>query len=393
MESPTLPPPNGEPSCPGRPYRSTVFPPIEYLEWIAGRPEQAAYDLGTSDLRAARPPVEAPATDRDDPVADLEGLLAAEYGVEREQVLVTAGASHANFVAFAAALDSGRAGESETEASTQPRVLVEKPGYEPLLATPAGLGARVDRFVRPFVDGYPLQASRVAAAAHDDTNLVIVTNRHNPSGTATDRTTLRGAARAAESEGPTLLVDEVYAPFETEPDAGGAFGGPTAAGVPNAVVTSSVTKFFGLGSFRIGWLVGPADFVERARSVAWHVPTVSASNAAIVADVLEDAGAWSEHSRDVVAANHDLLASFVADRPDLDGFVPAGCPYAFLAHEQAGGDRSDGDAVADAAWDRGVLVVPGRFFDASDRFRVSLGGEPAAVREGLATLGEVLDGL
>ena len=363
-----------------------MFPPIEYLEWISGRPEQAAHDLGTSDLGAARPPVAAPATDHEDPIADLRGAIAAEYGVKRERVLVTAGATHANFVAFATAL--GRGEDDAAEEPAQPRVLVEKPGYEPLRATPAGLGAQIDRFVRPVEEGYPLQAHRVSAAAQDDTCLVVVTNRHNPSGTVVGRDVLRETARAAEDEGATLLVDEVYAPFDAEPVGSGAFGGPTAAGMPNAVVTGSVTKLFGLGSLRIGWLVGPAAFVERARSVAWHVPTVSEANAAIVADVLDEAATWSERSRDVIATNYDLLASFVADRPDLEGFVAPGCPFAFLAHDEA-----DGDRVVQAASERDLLVVPGRFFNDSDRFRASLGGEPSAMQEALATLERVLDDL
>lgn len=377
-----------------------MFPPIEYLEWIAGRPERVKYDLGSSDLRAARPPVEG-TTNREDPVSDLESLLAAEYEVDPEQILVTAGATNANFVAFATAIDTRGGAEPADDEIPQPHVLVEKPGYEPLRATPVGLGANVDRFVRPPEERYPLQADRVAAAAIDDTSLVVVTNRHNPSGVSTNRSTLEEVARAAEDAGATLLVDEVYAPFDLEPYAGGAFGGPTAAGLPNTVITSSVTKFFGLGPLRIGWLVGPTDFIARARSVAWHVPAVSPTNAAIVADVLDDATVWADRSRDVLATNYDLLASFVSDRSDLDGFVAPGCPYAFLSHvrdddggidgEWADDRRTDGDRIVEAADEQGLLVVPGRFFDAPERFRVSLGGEPDEMREALAVLDGVLD--
>lgn len=367
-----------------------MFPPIEYLEWIAGRPERATFDLGSSDLHAARPPIEAP-TDRDDALGDLRALLAAEYEVEPDQVLVTAGATHANFVAFATAIQSG-GGVDPTDETPRSHVLVEKPGYEPLRATPAGLGANVDRFVRPSEDGYPLEADRVAAAATDDTTLVAVSNRHNPSGAIADRATLAEVARATGDSGATLLVDEVYAPFGLTGD-DTAFGGPTAAGLPNTVVTGSVTKFFGLGPLRVGWLVGPPDFVARARSTAWHVPVVSAPNVGMVADVLADAEEWADHSRDVLATNCDLLSSFVDDRSDLAGFVAPGCSYAFLSHVGPDRERTDGYRVVETANEQGLLVVPGRFFDAPEHFRVSLGGEPEAMREALSTLGEVLDGL
>jgi hypothetical protein len=40
-------------------------------------------------------------------------------------------------------------------------VLVEKPGYQPLTATPASLGANVDRFLRPADDDYRLLPERI----------------------------------------------------------------------------------------------------------------------------------------------------------------------------------------------------------------------------------------
>jgi aspartate/methionine/tyrosine aminotransferase len=84
--------------------------------------------------------------------------------------------------------------------------------------------------------------------------------------------------------------------------------------------------------------------------------------------------------------NHRLLSEFVAAREDLSGRVFAGAPFAFLAHESA-----DGDAVVEAARERDLLVVPGRFFEDDDRFRVSLGGDPDEMAAALDVLGEALD--
>lgn len=378
-----------------------MFPDIAYLEWIDGRPEAATYDLGSSDLRResadARevvPPVLAnvPAPD-----ANVEELLADAYGVEPENVLVTAGATHANFLAVAAALsnagsaadaaDAANADDGEDGDATTDRVLVEKPGYEPLLATPAGLGATVDRFRRPAEADYRLDADRVAAAVVEDTALVTVTNRHNPSGRHAGRDELAAVAEVAVDADVRLLVDEVYAPFRTDPD-DGPFGGTTAAGLPNTVVTNSLTKFFGFGPVRLGWLIADAEFVERARSVAYHVPAVAVPSRRLAARALADETELAAGSRERIRANHDALATFVSARDDLTGRVEQGCTYAFLEHESA-----DGTELAQAAWERDVLVVPGRFFDDPGRFRISAGHEPEATRAALDRFGEVLDEL
>ena len=378
-----------------------MFPPLSYLEWIVGRPGRATHDLGSSDLRPVDPGdgvIPAALHDLPDPEASLEELLADEYGVGPENVLVTAGATHANFLVAAAAL--GRCDADE------PDVLVEKPGYEPLVETPAGLGARVTRFVRPAGREYELDPDRAEAAMTEETALVTATNHHNPSGRITDREAISGLNRVAAEADAMLLVDEVYSPLG-DGGADAPLGGVSGARLSNTVVTNSLTKFYGLGDVRIGWLVADESFVERARSVKWHVPAVSGPSRRLAARALANADVLDRRSRDLAAENHALLAEFVEDRDDLSGFVSPGCTFAFPAHERTdggererrerdprrGAERTDGDAVAEAAWKAGVLVVPGRFFDDDARFRLSVGRRTDAVRAGLDAFGDVLDDL
>jgi aspartate/methionine/tyrosine aminotransferase len=368
---------------------------MPYLEWIDGRPAAATYDLGSSDLRLDPPErtVVPPAlAGYEDPPEDarLVAQVADRYDVPESEVLVTAGATHANLLAAATALSL--AAEVDETPETGPQVLVEKPGYQPLTATPASFGGRVDRFLRPAEDGYPLRVDRVENALANDFAMMTVTNRHNPTGRLAERETLAGLARVAADAGGYLLVDEVYAPYvdgETARAGGGrAFGGVTAAGLPNAVTTGSLTKFHGLGGLRIGWLVAPEAFVDRARTVAAHVPAVAAPSRALARRAFHHGDRLTTRQRSLLADNHERLTAFVDERDDLSGVVHEGSSFALLSHESA-----DGDAVARAAWDAGVLVVPGRFFDVPDAFRLSLGRDAEQIEGGLAVLGETLDGL
>lgn len=372
-----------------------MFPDIEYLDWITGRPESATHDIGSSDLRRTIPnpdgvvPSELsdlPAPPED---TDLESIIAEGYDVETENVLVTAGATHANFLAVAAAINDtvGRGESDDGDDQFDPRVLVEKPGYEPLTATPRGLGATVDRFRRPEENDYSLDPGRIAAAMTDETECIVVTNRHNPSGSRAKRETIAEASRVAADNGAHLLVDEVYAPFCENADPS-VFGGPTGVNLPSTVITNSLTKFHGFGSVRVGWLVADADFVSRAQSIMHHVPAISGPAVALARRALYSEAELAEQSRERIVKNRELLANFVAERDDLAGTASTGCTYGFFQHESA-----DGDEVAYAAWEEGVLVVPGRFFDDDDKFRLSLGLDTETVREGLTVFGSVLDEL
>ena len=82
--------------------------------------------------------------------------------------------------------------------------------YDPLLAVPRLLGARLVRFERRFDDGFRVDPARVAAAITPATRLIVLTSLHNPAGSLIDVETLREIGRIAERHGAHVLVDEVY---------------------------------------------------------------------------------------------------------------------------------------------------------------------------------------
>lgn len=360
-----------------------TFPTVEYIEWIAGRPDEAAHDLATTGLRGRH---DTPVIGADPPAdteQSVEALLAEAYGVEESSVVVTAGATEANFLALATMI-----GESD-------RVVVERPGYEAHWKTPAGLGASVDRFDRTPESEFRLDPDRIAGAVTSETAAVLVSNRHNPSGQLSSTERLERAAKAA---GDTpLLVDEVYAPYVRSADSQGGFGGPTAAGLDGVVVTGSLSKFFGYRELRLGWLIADPGLAEAIRSTKIHLGGTSELSrrygAAVLSGAQQPPHTDDQHDESVPAralyADHaDRLSAFLESRSDLSVPGSVQTSYAFPAHE-----RASGSEVADAAADAGVLVVPGRFFGDDDRFRIGLGKSPTEMDAALDALGAVLDGL
>ncbi|QLG26889.1 pyridoxal phosphate-dependent aminotransferase [Halorarum halophilum] len=374
-----------------------MFPPLPYLEWIDGRPSAARHDLTSSDLRRDQPNSVSDAVPprlADLPVSDdgtpLVEFVAAEYDVDPSSVVLAAGATHANFLAAATA--HALAVERGNAADPTPRALVEVPGYGPLVETPRALGMRADRFRRPLPEA-SIDRARVEAAIHEPalerqfTHLTI-TNRHNPTGALTTRRELKRLAKVTRENEGYLIVDEVYAPYVAEADGDAGFGGPTGAGLRGVVSVGSLTKFHGLSGLRVGWLIAPERFARRAEQVRHHVPALAGPSVALARRFFANRDELVAEARDHCAANHELLADFADARSDLIGPVAEGCPFAFLSHESA-----DGDAVAEAAWEDDVLVVPGRFFGERDWFRVALGNGPDDSAEALDALGSVLDGL
>lgn len=351
-----------------------IFPRVKYIEWIAGRPAQATHDLATTGLHGRHESpigpngVQPTGSDTDQRV---EQLLAEEYGVGPECVVVTGGATEAYLLAVATACDRGD------------RVLVERPGYEPHWKTPAGLVSGVDRFDRRPATGYTLEPEQIAAATTDATAAVVCSNRHNPSGQLTDQGTLERAADAAGDA--TLIVDEVYAPYVRSPR-DGAFGGPTAGGINGAVVVNSCSKFFGHGDLQIGWLIADSETAAQARSTAVHFGSPSGVARQHARAILSTQNDHGTAARTRFEQHADRLTSFLDEQPSLRAPGTVDCSFTVLRH-----DHMRGEALAGAADEAGVLVVPGRFFEDSERVRIGVAGEQGAMDDALAAFGAVLE--
>ena len=89
------------------------------------------------------------------------------------------------------------------------------------------------------------------------TKLIVVTNLHNPSSVLTPESVLREVGEIARSVGARVLVDEVYldAVYEDTPRTSFHLG-------PEFVVTSSLTKVYGVSGLRCGWILAEPDLAR-----------------------------------------------------------------------------------------------------------------------------------
>lgn len=302
----------------------------------------------------------------------LREAIAARYEVNASQVVAADGTSMANFLAMAALIEAGD------------EVVFERPAYEPMLATARFLGADI-RFVDRNPDhGFRLDPNRIAAALTDRTRLIALTNLHNPSGALTSRADLATIGALAVERGARVLIDEVYLDAAAIPQR------PAAKSGPPFVSTSSLTKVYGLSGLRCGWVIAEPTLVERMVRLndlfgvnqahqAERLACIAFANLEIVFDGMLDR----------LTTNRTLLNDFIAGRDDLECMPAAHGLTAFP--RWAGGDTERLDAVLRARFD--TSVVPGKWFDYPDRFRLGLGGDTAMLAEGLARIGSALDAL
>lgn len=343
----------------------------DYMHW-AKTQAPVTHHLGSSEVphfRLDRFPIE---------IADLELTGASHYrypplreaiarkcGVEPARVVMAEGTSMANMLAMAALIEPGD------------EVLAEQPAYEPMLAAARFLGAEVRSFRRQ-TPTFSLDIAAMKARIRPKTRLILLTNLHNPSGNLADAETLRAIAGL----GVPVLIDEVYL---------------DAAGVPTAhlladtiVVTSSLTKVYGLSGLRCGWILAAPALAEKMWRLneLFGVAQAHADerlSCLALSRLAEIAAASHAH----LPRNRALANAFFAARPDLEA--------APMQHNITAFPRllsGDPDRLNDLLRSRyDTSIVPGRFFGLADHFRIGIGGPTGIVEEGLARLGAALDAL
>ena len=347
-----------------------------YLEWAKKRPSPR-FDLAGSNVLACTIDDIDGAGDalqfsgqNDNGYAPLVDAIAARYGTSSDRVTTATGTSGANFQAFAALLEPGD------------EVLVERPGYDPLLGASRLLGAHVTRFERRFEDGYALDPDRVAEAMTPRTRLIVLTTPHNPSGVLATRESLAAVGGLAERAGAHVLVDEVYL------DAADPDSAPAALLGDVFISTSSLTKSYGLAALRCGWTISAADVAERIR----RARDVIDGTGSIVADRLATL-AFAQMPRlaaraaALMSANASLVRTFLDGQDRLEVVRPRLSTVLFPRLRGV----TDTSAFAERLLnERQTAVVPGRFFEAPAHFRIGLGTRTDAVRGGLEQLAAAL---
>jgi aspartate/methionine/tyrosine aminotransferase len=279
---------------------------------------------------------------------ELERRIARRYGVRKNQIYLLGGTSLANFVAIAAFCDPGDV------------VAVETPRYAPLAEIPAGLGATVVDVPR----GPSGRLGRIPAEA----SLVIATTPHNPTGRLLEEADWRALARSAD-RGAVVLVDEIYRDLQARPPR------VAAARHPRFLTTGGLTKTYGLGALRLGWVLGAESLLDRVRRVDNLVSIQCATPSLLELQRLWDRlpelrrQALRPVRRNLAALRRSGL-EFIEPQAGLTAMVRVG----------------DGDALAGALEAQGVGVARGSFFCAPEYVRLFLGADPVVFRQGLAAV-------
>lgn len=310
---------------------------------------------------------------------ELRQALSEHYaGSTADHIQVTNGTSEANFVACLTLLGHGD------------EVVVESPNYLQVAGIPPVFGATVRSFPLRADDNWEPDWDALESVLCSKTRMVYVSNPNNPTGAILSPQAMERIVAAVERVDAFLLADEVYRGAELDGRRTPSFWGMS----DRVIVTSGLSKAFGIPGVRIGWIVGPPDFVADCWSNHDYIsigPSVVGDMVAQVAVRKDNCERLFARTASTMRENLTVLKKWLDSFQGFFEYVePRAGAFVFVKYDH---HIASIELAERLRKNQSVLVVPGAHFGMEGYLRISLGVPRETLETGLALIERELGSL
>jgi aspartate/methionine/tyrosine aminotransferase len=309
---------------------------------------------------------------------ELRERIADWYpGAEARNVSVTNGGSEANHLTLWSLLEPGD------------RLAFMVPNYMQGWGLGRHYAQGTDVFrLRMREHRWALDLGELEKAVTKKTKVVMVCNPNNPTGSILTEDEMDAVVAAARRAGAWLVADEIYRGAEVDTDD----VAPTFWGrYDKVIVTSGLSKAFGMPGLRIGWVVGPERFVEDLwvhHDYTTLTPGVLGDRLGAVAMQRRNRARILARTRSIVRKQLPSIERWIERHRDVLTYVrPQAGAIAFLRYRLPIGSMALAERLRT---EQSVLVVPGEVFSMGKYIRIGYGYDPKRTLKGLERVSETL---
>ena len=306
----------------------------------------------------------------------LRETLAGQYpGATLDHIEVTNGTSEANYLLALSLIRNGD------------EVAFEIPNYMQYWGLPKSLGAKVNCFHLRIDQEWEPDWDEFDNAVSGKTRLVYISNPNNPTGSILSDNAMQRIVKRCEATGAYLIADEVYLGAEIHRQRTRSFWGMS----DRVIVTSGLSKAYGIPGARIGWIVGPKDIIAECWTQHDYVticPNKISDAIARIAVRPENRERLYARTRAILQHNLPIMREWAASFPDFLTFrEPQAGALCLVRYNSATPSYEICERIRVR---QNVLIVPGAHLGLEGFLRIWLGGKPEFLQEGLRRIDQEL---
>ena len=218
------------------------------------------------------------------------------------------------------------------------------------------------------------------------TRAILICTPNNPTGGRCTAEELDEICRVAASAGAWVVADEIYRGAEREADDTPSVWGR----YERAVVSSGLSKAYGLPGLRLGWIVAPPSLIDELWAVHDYTTIAPGGISDRLARIVlepERRATVLARTRGIIRANYPLMRRWIEKQEGLSHIAPEAGAIVFIRCDLPQPTLELTERLRE---ERSVLIVPGDFFDMPGYLRIGFGSDPAYLESALTLVGEFL---
>jgi aspartate/methionine/tyrosine aminotransferase len=312
------------------------------------------------------------------PLRQLVSDIYPTAGVDN--VLITVGGAEANFVSSWYLLKEVPGNE----------IALMLPNYMQIHGLWKNKGGKVNPFYLYPRDGrWQLDVEELKKAVTSNTSAITICNPNNPTGAVLDSNDLKVVVDLAEDKDIWILSDEIYRGAELS----GALTPSVFDIYDKVMVTSSLSKVYGLPGLRLGWIVCSSDSVTHDLWTHTDYTTICPAKLsdwlAILALDSSLQESIRERLRDHLRSNWTVMENWLQHHSDVFSFIPPkAAAICFPKHNLP---MTSLEFVDRLRKEKSVLIIPGEQFGMESYFRIGFGYEKDGLTQGLNRVSELIE--
>lgn len=304
---------------------------------------------------------------------ELRELIASSYpGSTIDHIEVTNGTSEANYLLLLSMLSEGD------------EIAIEVPNYMQIRGIARSLGAKVKTFSLNFNNEWEPDWESFVKAVTPKTKLVYLSNPNNPTGKVLSPEAMQRIINRCEETGAYLIADEVYIGAELDGSRTKSFWQMS----DRVIVTSGLSKAYGIPGIRIGWIIGPTDIIYQCWTQHDYItigPNKLSDIITRTAVKKDNREELYDRTRKILAENYPVMNQWIAGFGEKFTYrKPDAGAFCYLHY---GSGVPSIDFVKAVLENQNTLIVPGTHFGTEGFLRIWMGAQMDYLAEGLRRIG------